>query len=191
MADTQRTRAQLLALFADNVTGQISAQDLRDFLVTMMEEEFANPGDFWKMPNSRFNLTDKTAKGWWDYSQVAGSDISSLNVVYMNVSGIWKKADLRYSAMTGILGLTLDSFTSNASNMPVLRRGMVYWSAYSATFSNFVGKPVYLASGTAGAVTMTKTTNSVLIVGWVEASDDGGAAIGKFRFEPNWAITGT
>lgn len=36
MADTRRTRAELLASLADNSTGDISAQDLRDFLVTIM-----------------------------------------------------------------------------------------------------------------------------------------------------------
>jgi hypothetical protein len=34
MADTQRTLAALQALFADNTTGDISPQDLRDFLVS-------------------------------------------------------------------------------------------------------------------------------------------------------------
>jgi len=36
MVDTVRTKAALLALFADNTTGDISPQDLRDFLVTVM-----------------------------------------------------------------------------------------------------------------------------------------------------------
>ena len=36
MADTRRTRAEILALFADNSIGSISAQDLRDFVVTIM-----------------------------------------------------------------------------------------------------------------------------------------------------------
>jgi len=47
MSDTQRSRAAILSLLADNATGQISAQDLRDFVVTVMEEEFVNSGDFW------------------------------------------------------------------------------------------------------------------------------------------------
>jgi hypothetical protein len=34
MADTIRTRAAILALFADNYTGAISPQDLRDFVVS-------------------------------------------------------------------------------------------------------------------------------------------------------------
>ncbi|MCK5639680.1 MAG: hypothetical protein KAJ19_02740 [Gammaproteobacteria bacterium] len=36
MADTIRTRAQLLALLADNQTGDIGAQDMRDILVSLM-----------------------------------------------------------------------------------------------------------------------------------------------------------
>jgi hypothetical protein len=36
MTDTPRTIAALQALFPDNTTGQISAQDLRDFLVTVV-----------------------------------------------------------------------------------------------------------------------------------------------------------
>lgn len=35
MADTQRTKSALATLFADNTTGAISAQDLRDFLESM------------------------------------------------------------------------------------------------------------------------------------------------------------
>jgi len=37
MVDTQRTKSALQTLFADNVTGDISPQDLRDFLVTVMD----------------------------------------------------------------------------------------------------------------------------------------------------------
>ena len=35
MADTKRTLAALTALFADNTAGDISAQDLRDFLISV------------------------------------------------------------------------------------------------------------------------------------------------------------
>ncbi len=35
MADTKRTRAQLLALLPDNSTGEISPQDIRDMLVSL------------------------------------------------------------------------------------------------------------------------------------------------------------
>ena len=36
MADTRRSRADILTLFADNSLQEISAQDLRDFVVSMM-----------------------------------------------------------------------------------------------------------------------------------------------------------
>lgn len=36
MADTIRTRAQILTLLADNTTGEISPQDMRDMLVSLM-----------------------------------------------------------------------------------------------------------------------------------------------------------
>jgi hypothetical protein len=39
MADTIRTRAAILALFADNFTGEISPQDLRDFVVSTWRAE--------------------------------------------------------------------------------------------------------------------------------------------------------
>lgn len=35
MADTARSKADILALFADNTTGQIRPQDLRDFVVSV------------------------------------------------------------------------------------------------------------------------------------------------------------
>jgi len=87
MADTQRTRAQLIALFADNVTGQISEQDLRDFLVTLMEEEFANPGDFWNQPTPMRTTTDKSARGWLLYSQTVSEACSFMNVMALGPSG--------------------------------------------------------------------------------------------------------
>lgn len=190
MADTQRTRAALLALLADNVTGQISAQDLRDVLVTIMEEEFSNPGDFWKEPSPKKTTTDKTARGWIDYSQTVGSDVSFGNILYLHASGVWKKANVATSTTTGLIGLAMDSYTSGDTTAQILRRGIVYDSSFSATFSGYIGKPVYLASGVAGSITVTQTTLSELVVGWIEASDAGAVALGKYRFDPEWAIRG-
>lgn len=190
MADTQRSRAQILALFADNSTGQISEQDLRDFVVTIMEEEFANPGDFWAQPETRKVTTDATAKGWKQYSQIVGSDCSAFNVMYMTASGEWKRADVADSTKTGILAMAMDSYTSDQSTCTMLREGVVYYSAWSGLFSGYIGRPIYLDSGVPGSVSISVTANSQLIVGWVERSDDGGTAIGKFRFKPEWAIRG-
>jgi len=190
MADTQRTRAALLALMADNVTGQISAQDFRDFMVTVMEEEFVNPGDFWKDPEVRKNTTDKTAVGWIDYSQTVGSDCSFGNIMYLHASGVWKRACIAASTTTGILGVACDSYTSDAATCNILRKGIVRNSSFSATFSGFMGKPVYLGStGSTGSIGVVATANSTMIVGWVEVSD-AGVATGAYRFEPEWAIKG-
>lgn len=190
MSDTQRTRAQLLALFADNVTGEISAQDLRDFLVTVMEPEFANAGDFWKQPETRQTPTDGTARGWKDYSQVMNSACSFANVLKLDSDGGWVRADVANSNLTGVIGLAMDSYASNASTAVILRRGVVNNSAWSTLFSGYIGRPIYLDSGVPGSVSMGITANSALIIGWVEASDDGGVAIGKFRFDPEWAVRG-
>ena len=191
MADTQRTRAQILTLFADNVTGNISAQDLRDFVVTMMEEEFVNPGDFWAEPNVKITITDKSARGWKLYSQYVGSDCSFMNVLFMEAStGYWMRADVADSTMNGYVGLAMDSYTSDTSTAIILMRGMVYNSDFSTTFSELHGRPVYLASGVVGSITTTVTT-SIYILGWIVHSDDhGGSAIGKWYFNPNWAVLG-
>jgi hypothetical protein len=190
MADTQRTRAAILALMADNVTGQMSLQDLRDFTVTVMETEFANPGDFWKQASVKNLLTDKSAKGWIDYSQTVNSAVSFMNLVALDSDGGWVKADVADSTINGMVGLAMDSYVSSVSTAQVLRKGIVYDSSFSGTFSGFIGRPVYMASGVPGSITITQTTNSEYIVGWVEGSDAANSAIGKWRFEPQWAIKG-
>jgi len=190
MADVQKTRAQVLALFADNVTGQISAQDLRDWVVTMMETEFAYAGDFWKQPGTRETTTDATCRGWKDYSQVMNSACSFMNVLALDSDGGWVRADVADSTLNGITGLAVDSYASNASDAVVLRRGMVYYSLWSAMLSNYIGRPIYLDSGVPGSMSIGITTNSQYIVGWVEASDDAGTASGKWRFDPQWSIKG-
>ncbi len=192
MADTQRTREQILALFADNVTGQISPQDLRDFVVTIMESEFGNPGDFFSRPQAKFVTTDKTAKGWKEYSQLILSACSFMNVLYYNVSGGgWGLANVSASAQTGLLALAMDSYAAGISTGVILKEGVVYDSSFSTVFSQLLGRPVYLASGSPGSITTTITTNSHLILGMVVFSDDMGAsAIGKWYFKPEWAVRG-
>jgi len=192
MSDTQRTRAQILALFADNVTGQISEQDLRDFTVTMMESEFANPGDFFAKPQAKYITTDKTAKGYKEYSQYIGSDCSWMNIMYQDQStGYWMRADVADSTKTGRLGLAMDSYSSDVSTGQILIEGIVYDSSFSTVFSRLIGRPIYLDSGVPGSISIGQTANSELIVGWIAHSDDaGGSAIGKFYFRPDWAIKG-
>ena len=192
MADTQRTRAQLLSLIADNVTGQISAQDLRDFLVTVMESEFANPGDYFSKPQPKYTLTDKTARGWIIYSQYIGSDCSWMNVMFQEAStGYWMRADVAASAKTGRLGIAMDSYTSDVSTAQILLEGCIYDSSFSTVFSELIGRPIYLDSGVPGSISVGETANSMLILGVVAPSDDhGGSAIGKWYFKPEWAVRG-
>ncbi|KKM77209.1 hypothetical protein LCGC14_1372420, partial [marine sediment metagenome] len=123
MADTQRTRAALITLFGDNVTGQISAQDLRDFLVTMMESpEFTNAGDFFNGPVAGGNTTDKTTRGFHLYSQTMHSDYSAsfgMPLAYNNVSGNWWPADLGDSTRNPARGIPADSYASGATDAKI------------------------------------------------------------------------
>jgi hypothetical protein len=204
MADTQRTRAEILALFADNVTGQISAQDSRDFIVTVMETDFQFAGDFYTEPKPAFTTTDKTGRGWIDYSQVAGSTLSFGDALhYLGVSGVWRPAHANTSARNPCTGIALDSYASNATNVQVLRRGLLYDSSLSATWSGQCGKPIYLASASVGEYSYTPNTTSVCglvtnvysnpgpVIGMYEGASTGAAAgSGHFRFNPMWFVTG-
>lgn len=189
MADTQRTRAALLVLFADNVTAQISPQDLRDMMVTIMEAEFVNPGDFWTAPQSRYTTTANTVRGWILYSQYMMSACSFGNVMRMNLScGWWERADA-LNISDGVLGIAADSYAAAVSTAQILLRGCVNIPALSATFSNYVGRAVFVASGASGSLTVT-LTSYMRVLGWVMPSDAslGTSNIGKFFFDPDWAV---
>jgi len=192
MANQQRTRAQNIANYSENVTGEISSQDGRDLIVSIQEEEFGFVGDFWCWPQPKFTTTDVTARGSKIYSQYVGSDCSFMNVMFMEAStGYWMRADVADSTMNGLLALAMDSYTSDVSTAVMLLEGVVYHSVFSTTFSELLGRPVYLASGSPGSITTTLTT-SEYIIGFPMPSDDhGGSAIGKWYFKPNgWAVRG-
>lgn len=193
MADTQRTRAQLVALFADNVTGQISAQDLRDFLVTVMEAEFANPGDFWKQPDYQ-QMTSDTVRGWIEYSQLISEAVSFGNVLTRGASGQWVLASgVIGSAVSDkplTLGVACDSYAISTFGN-VLRRGLVYQSAFSASFADRIGWPVYLESDVVGSITLNSQT-SCLVLGFVEPEQSTCLEndTNVWRFDPSygWGI---
>lgn len=193
MADTPRSRAALLALYADNNTGQVSAQDFRDGVVTWMPEEFVNSGDYWVKPQAKYNTTDKTAKGWIIYSQYIGSDCSWMNVMYLEQStGYWLRANVSDSTENGFIGLAMDSYTSDYSTGQILLEGIVYDSSFSTVFSRLLGRPIYLDSGVPGSISVGETGNSVLQIGVIAHSDNaGGSAIGKWYFKPDWSVKGS
>lgn len=190
MADTQRTRAALIAMFADNNTGEISEQDLRDFLVTVMEEEFVNPGDFFAEPHPRYLVTDRTYKGWVNRSQIMLSDCSFGTILCLTPSGTWRPADAANSGLNPGVGMACNSYLATESQAIVLRRGCVLLSNWSGLLSGFIGRPVYLASGVAGSIAVTKPTY-VQRLGLVEPADIGSTGtLGKWRFDPDWVVAG-
>ena len=190
MADVQRTRAAILALIADSITGNISAQDLRDFIVTVMEADFVNPGDFWAQPKPAFMTNDKTIKGWIDYSQIILSDISFGRIAYLGASG-WAPASLLTSGQNQVLGVAGNSYIAGESQAQILRRGLIYDSTLSARFSGQIGKLIYLQSGSAYGSISVQLQTSVKVVGFVELSALGDVTSGKWRFESEWSVKGT
>lgn len=197
MADTPRTRAALIALLADNVTGQISAQDVRDFLVTIMEDEFANPGDFWRQPDAQY-LTAEGIKGWIEYSQLISEAVSFGNILERGTSGQWVLASEIVGSVVSDRPLTLgvaaaDYAASVFGN--VLRKGLVYISALSASFDGRIGWPVYLVSDGAGGAPGSITTDSqtsCIVLGFIEPEQSTGIEpdTNLWRFDPSygWGI---
>jgi len=194
MAQQQRTRAAILALLADNVTGQISAEDLRDFMVTVMEEEFVNGGDFWSKAMPRYVTTDRTGKGWKQYSQVMISAVSFGNVVALNSTGQWYHPDPTDSTENRVLGLAMESYAAAESQAIVLRQGVIMHTLISNMLSDKIGYYLYLDSTTSdGSVTTTFPTvaANARVVGIVEHSGESITYTNKIRFDPDWSISGT
>jgi len=190
MADTQRTRASILTLFADNDTGQISEQDLRDFVVTIMESEFANPGDFWAEPHPRYLTADRTYRGWVNISQIMLSDCSFGVPLCLTPSGTWRPADAANSGLNPGAGLACASYVAGESQAIILRRGVIINSLWSGLFSGYIGRPVYLGSGTNLSVVVVAPTSAV-VLGMIEPADIGSTGtMGKWRFDPEWKVVG-
>ena len=197
MADTARTRSALITLFADNVTGQISAQDLRDFLVTVMEEEFAYIGDFWKRPHPEQITADRSGRGWIDYSCTMCVATSFGMVVQLNPSGVWVTASINGARSDArVLGMALESYAMSAANGQVLREGLIKCGAMSMFLSEGIGRIMYLDSGAAG-LSIQLTTGSAglqsiyVAVGWpeTEGSDVTTSLTDVFRFSPGWGVS--
>ena len=191
MADTQRTRAAILTLFADNVTGQISPQDLRDFVVTVMNSEFAYTSDFWKGPDPRQLTADRTYRGWVDYSQEIGSTCSYGNLMQMNGSGEWHFASFNGDSLqVAALGVAMESYTQGTSVGVILRKGLYFHSLMSNAWTGSIGKPFVLLSGTAGSMTRTLDQSETVTLGYPVAMNSGGAsATSIFEFNPGWGIS--
>ena len=191
MSDTARTRTAILALFADNVTGQISAQDLRDFLVTVMPAEFENVGDFWKFPAPAQLVDDKSYRGWVDYSQIMISACSFGDALYLAGSGTWGTAHGAQSVRQPTAGLACASYAAADSQCIVLRAGLICMTALSLRMAGSVGRTVYLTSNLSGQYSITKDAlTSLAIIGIVVPNGIGSENTYKLRFDPSWAVMG-
>lgn len=188
MADTKRTRAAILTLFADNTTGNISAQDNRDSLVTQMPlESFINENDFWAQPQYGRLGGDRVARGWIIYSQVVDSAVSFGDVLYMVSTGNWRTADGAVPTEKDFVGMVLDSHVAADSQVQILRKGLILLSAWSNIFSDNVGKKVYLHSGQSGNITMT-VQDSALVLGAAMPTSIGSINSINMFFDPQWAV---
>jgi hypothetical protein len=191
MADTQRTRAALLALFADNVTGQISPQDLRDFQVTAMESEYINVGDFWKQPDGQYITADRAGRGWIDYSQLISEACSFGDILMRGPSGAWTllSLPLEYSQVT-VTAMALDSYTASTAGT-VLRKGLAKCAACSVQWSENIGRFMYADSGDAGKLSTLSgaSMSTIMMIGYpeMEGSDFTTTGTDVFRFDPGWA----
>ena len=204
MADTQRTRAALLALMADNVTGQISPQDFRDFIVTVMPAEFVYSDDFFTGVTPANVTTDQTTRGFHIYSQTMCASHSAsfgMPLAYNETSGTWSPADTSMSCRNPARGIPADSYPSAATNVKILLKGIVYDTALGTRLSDYIGKPVFLQSAagsdTASIDCVAGDIDSTLgIIGRVLGSTVGagiGGSTFKWYFDGtgNWAVTGT
>jgi hypothetical protein len=195
MADTQRTRAALQTLLADNVIGSISPQDVRDFLVTVMQPEFVNANDFWNEPLPD-QITNLTTRGWHLYSQEVAPDMSlSFGRVYaLNTSNVWSTANASQISLNATLGIAADSYASGATTAKILRRGLVYDStaAHVNRLTGNIGLPLYLFSATDGSYSVDNDDGWSRIIGTVAPGGVGSDACnGKLYFSPdNWSISG-
>ena len=193
MADTERTRAALITLFADNVTGQISAQDLRDFLVSVMPAEFAYVGDFWKREDAQQLSGDKDSRGWKLYSQNVDDTCSFGNILMQTQSGTWSKA-IFSGATTSIFraALALNSVTVDSTEITILARGLVKNADLSDVLSGQQIGGMWLISGNAGSIASAAPTGVArLHVGFPEpeGSAHTTSLTDVYRFDPAWTIT--
>jgi hypothetical protein len=197
MADTQRTRAALQTLFADNVTGQISPQDLRDFLVTAMQPEFVNENDFWCEPLPDQITTDETTRGYHLYSQVTGSLEVSFGMVYaLNSINEWSDANASASAHNYFLAVAADSYNqagnTGSTDCKMLIKGIVMDETDRVNqLTGYIGYPLFLASEDDYSIQLLNLDGWSRYVGRVLPAGVGSVQTkGKWYFDPEWEVTG-
>ena len=188
MSDTQRTRSALQVLFADNVTGGVSPQDLRDFLVTVMQPEFVNESDFWNEPLPDQVTTDRTTRGYHWYSQVLSEDVSMGAIVYLNSNNAWSKANGSVAAIDQrVLGVATESYLEDATNFKVLRRGIIYNSVAAEVnrLTGYIGHNLFLMSAVDGSMDVADNNSTSCVIGYVLP-----AGVGSVQCKGKWYFLG-
>ncbi len=193
MADTSRSRSEVLTMMADNVTGQISAQDLRDFTVTIMQPEYIGPYDFWNTPTSDNITTDQTTRGTHIYSQIVSSNVTlSFGKIYCLTSkNTWSNAAASVKVNNFFIGVAADSYVINATDARILLKGIVYDSDLLATrLSGNIGSPIYLMSKHTEHISVTNDGWSKIIGVVLTAGKNSVQTKGKWYFDPSmgWPV---
>jgi len=167
MASTKRALTVLQALFADNVTGTISPQDLRDFLVSAY-------------PGSDITLaTDHTVNGkTGTFTNGNSGSVNFGDVCYIAADGDMEFADADDVATMPGVYMALDTIVAGASG-EWLRTGWVRDDSWNWT----VGGLIYIST--------TGTTGNTLTQTPVSGEDDQLQIVGiathadRMDFNPN------
>jgi len=200
--NTPRGRSDLLQKFAPNISGDISDQELRDLIVTLMPMEFQNPSDYWAEPDPVM-IQHGDWRGWAVYSQRIESDCVFGHALYLTNSGTWALAGTSAHSEARCMGLATNSYSAGNSVAVILRKGIIYATNWSNNMYGNFHRPVFLLTN-AGTWSITSGGDSIsMILGYVEMpavpriSTDTGVSVitscsdygwGKWRFDPQWGI---
>ena len=116
-------------------------------------------------PNTELGVSDSEGYGDIVYFGGEGSSFSAADVVYLDSNGDWLQTNaVGTGTSINMLGIALRATVSDG----ILMRGYVYYSSWNFTS----GVPLYLETGTAGAMTMTAPSASGEVVRIVGYSTD-------------------
>ncbi len=129
MVDTVRTEAELLSLFADNSTGAISPQDLRDFVVSIgalisekgVTGDVAITGDV--SVTGKVSITQNASDNALDITQNASppATLSGGGAIHVDNSGSTREAIIVQSSQAAPAGSFVRLDTSDSGfNVPMI-----------------------------------------------------------------------
>jgi hypothetical protein len=127
--------------------------------------------------NGEFRVGSVMADSW----STTGPSFTAGRVVYLSGSGQWAEAVASSTgSSTGVLGVT----TVNVNQNEVLLHGVITVSQSLAGFTN--GRPVYLATSSAGTITQTAPSSSGHVARYVGYVIDSGSRQVYFNPDFTW-----